>query len=122
MNTFAKALHDSPYHKQSLNDMGRLIYICQHDADSAESLFRKAIEVSPSFSYAYFNLAQLYLQEGKPDKAREVLMDYNPDEKQQRIDRLVWHYLSGSDALYYQHQAVAAERQLRDRMLQSLFH
>ena len=117
--TFAAALHDSPWHKQSLNDMGRLVYVTTHDADSAEVLFKKAIEVSPSFSYAWFNLAQLYLQEGKPEVAREVLMAYDPEAKRQRIDRLVWHYLSGDQALYYQHRLPAAEQQMRETLLKN---
>lgn len=114
---FAQALRDCPGHKQSLNDMARLVYTTTHDADSAEALFRKAIFVSPAFSYSYFNLAQLYLQEGKPEEARDLLLSYDLDGKQERIDRLVWHYLSGEQALYYSHQLVPAERQLRDQLL-----
>lgn len=117
LETFATALHDSPWHKQSLNDMGRLVYTVNHDTDSAETLFKKAIHVSPSFAHAYFNLAQLYLMEERPEEAREVLLAFDPDKKQQRIDRLVWHYLNGENALYYQHHLIPPEKQMRDRML-----
>ncbi len=117
IETFAQALQDSPWHKQSLNDLARLVYTTSHDADSSEHLFKKAIFVSPSFSYAYFNLAQLYLQEGKPEQAREVLLSFDLDGKQQRIDRLIWHYHTGDNALYYSHSLVPAERQMRDRLL-----
>lgn len=117
LETFAKAVHDSPWHKQSLNDMARLVYTVNHDADSAEALFKKAIHVSPSFAHAYFNLAQLYLIESQPALARETLLSFDPDKKQQRINRLVWHYLSGENALYYQHKLVPSEEQMRDRLL-----
>lgn len=117
LTTFAEALHDSPWHKQSLNDLGRLVYTVTHDADSAEVLFRRAIKVSPSFSYAWFNLAQLYLQEHQLEQAREVLLDYDLEGKQERITRLVWHYHQGETALYYQHHLVLAERQMRDQLL-----
>lgn len=117
IETFAQALQDSPWHKQSLNDLARLVYTSLHDADSSELLFKKAIFVSPSFSYAYFNLAQLYLQEGKPEQAREVLLSFDLDGKQQRIDRLIWHYHTGENALYYSHSLVPAERQMRDKLL-----
>lgn len=120
LSNFADALQASPWHKQSLNDMARLYYTVTHDADSAEALFRKAIHVSPSFSYAYFNLAQLLLQEGKPEEAREVLLSLDLDRKQDCIDRLLWHYLSGENAIFYQHKLVAAERQMRDRMLSGI--
>lgn len=117
LETFAQALHDSPCHKQSLNDLARLIYTSSHNADSAEALFKKAIFVSPSFSYAYFNLAQLYLQEGKKEEAQQALLNLDLDQKQQRIDRLIWHYHTGETALYYSHQLVPAERQFRDQLL-----
>lgn len=116
LETFAQALHDSPWHKQSLNDTGRLIYTSTHDADSAETLFRQAIMVSPSFSYARFNLAQLYLQEGRPAEARQVLLEYDLDAKQKRIDETVWQYLAGDQALYYQHRLVPAERQMKEAL------
>lgn len=117
LSVYASALHDSPWHKQSLNDMARLVYITHQDADSAEALFKKAIYVSPSFSYAYFNLAQLYIQEGRLDKARETLLSFDLDKKQQQIDRLIWHYHTGETALYYQHKLVPAERKMRDQLL-----
>lgn len=117
--TFAQALHDSPWHKQSLNDMGRLLYTSTHDADSAEKLFRQAIMVSPSFSYAWFNLAQLYLQEGRPEEARQVLLEYDLDAKQKRIDETVWQYLTADQALYYQHPLMLAERQTKEALLKA---
>ena len=117
---FARALRCSPYHKQSLNDLARCVYTDTHDADSAAALFREAIRISPSFSYAYFNLAQLYLMEGQPESAREVLLRLDLDGKEQRIRRLVWHYHSGETADYYYNHLVDAERQMRDQLLKSI--
>lgn len=117
LETFAQALHDSPWHKQSLNDMGRLLYTSTHNTDSAETILRQAIMVSPSFPYARFNLAQLYLQEGRFEEARQVLLEYDLDAKQKRIDETVWQYLAGDQALYYQHRLVPAERQMKEALL-----
>ena len=115
--TFRKALHDSPYDKQVMNDVARLLYTEQHQTDSAIALLREAIRISPAYSRSYFNLAQIYLHEGRPAEAREVLEQFDLDGKRARLNRNVWHYLQVGDAEYYLNSLIPAEEQMRDRLL-----
>ena len=115
--TFRRALHDSPYDKQVMNDVARLMYTEQAQADSAMALLREAIRISPAYSRSYFNLAQICLLEGRPAEAREVLEQFDLDGKRVRIERNVWNYLSVDDAMYYFNSLLPAEQQMRDRLL-----
>jgi Tfp pilus assembly protein PilF len=52
------------------------------DAEGAKLTFEELIREFPDFEWPYGNLAVLYLQEGKMDRAKELLkiaLDINPD-------------------------------------------
>ena len=118
--TFRKTLHDSPYDKQVLNDVARLMYTENHQTDSAITLLRQAVHISPHYSRSYFNLAQIYLSEGREREASDALHSLDLDAKRQRIEKNVWHYLSVQDATYYFESLLPAEQQLRERLLQAI--
>ena len=118
--TFRQALHDSPYNKQLLNDVARLEYTQNHNADTAIALLREAIRISPSFALSYFNLANVLYEERRIPEAIEVLKSFDIDSKQSASKAMVWHYHQGSTAHYYTDEVIDAERTRRDQMLQFL--
>lgn len=118
--TFEEALRATPWCKQALCDLGRLQYTQQHNADSAILLLREAIRISPSYTYAYLNLAQVYLLEHRPDEAYAVLDSLDLDRKEADLQRMVWHYHQGRTAYYYTDELVAAERKAVQRIRRTL--
>lgn len=114
---FRRSLHDSPYDKQVLNDVARLLYTENHATDSSIALLRKAIHISPAYSRSYFNLAQVYLSEDRPGQAIEVLSSFDLGNKRARIERDIWNYLSVDDATYYFTSLLPAEERMRARLL-----
>ena len=81
---------------------------------------KEAIRISPSYSYAYFNLAQVYILEGRISEARNLLAGMDFQSKQAKIDALIWQYHQGEDVVYYQEQVVPAEQEMRDHLLVQL--
>lgn len=118
LETYRMALHDSPYNKKILNDLGRLEYVVNHDIETAIFYLEESIRISPGYSYAYFNLAQVYLQENQKEKAAELLQQLDLDCKQGQMEKMVWHYHQGETANYYVHVAVPAERAYKERLLE----
>jgi Flp pilus assembly protein TadD len=118
IETFRKALQDSPYNKKILNDLGRIEYVVNHDVEKATAYFEEAIRISPGYAYAYFNLAQLYLQENQKRKAAEVLQQLDLEYKQQQMIKMVWHYHQDETANYYVHDAVPAEKAFKESLLE----
>ena len=110
IETFRIALNDSPWCKQVLTDLGRLEYTLNHDIDTAVALLRKAMAISPAYSYAYLNLAQLYVHEQEWQKAIEVLDMLDLDKKEDELRRMTWHYHQGETADYYTNRLVPTER------------
>ena len=119
-DAFSRARAAMPYNKQVLCDLGRIEYVQHHAVDTSIALLREAIRISPSFSHAHFNLAQVYLQEGRYDEAEEALLAMDIEGKSRRINQMVWHYHSGETALYYQHAVIEADSTTRNRMLQQV--
>ena len=64
-----------------------LKYKIKQNTDTAILFLQKAIKISPAYSYAYFNLAQLYIYEHEWQKAIEVLVDSRFDEVVELIDK-----------------------------------
>ena len=118
LEAYRTALHDSPFNKKILNDLGRLEYLVNHDMETATSYLREAIRISPGYSYAYFNLAQVYLQENQKEKAAEVLQQLDLEYKQRQMEKMVWHYHQGETANYYVHDAVPAEIAYKEHLLE----
>ena len=96
--------------------MGRLEYTKEHNTDTAILLLQKAIAISPAYSYAYFNLAQLYLYEQNFEKTVEVLDMLDLDKKEDELRRMTWHYHQGKTADYYTNKLVPAERKTMQRI------
>ena len=118
LEAYRTALHDSPFNKKILNDLGRLEYLVNHDMETATSYLRESIRISPGYSYAYFNLAQVYLQENQKEKAAEVLQQLDLKYKQRQMEKMVWHYHQGETANYYVHDAVPAEIAYKEHLLE----
>ena len=116
IESFRTALNAAPWCKQVLTDLGRLEYTKEHNTDTAISLLQKAIAISPAYSYAYFNLAQLYLYEQDFGKAVEVLDMLDLDKKEDELRRMTWHYHQGKTADYYTNKLVPAERKTVQRI------
>lgn len=116
IEAFRTAQEAAPWCKQVLTDLGRLEYTVEHNMGTAISLLQKAITISPAYSYAYFNLAQLYLHEHQWNKAIEVLDRLDLDKKEQELKRMTWHYHQGKTAEYYTNKLVPAERKTMQRI------
>ena len=120
IETFRIALQESPYNKKILTDLGRLEYVENHDVKQAIAYLEEAIRISPAYSYAYFNLAQVYIQEKQYQKALEVLNSMDLEYKHQQMWKMVWHYHQDETGNYYVHDAVPAEKNYRDRMVEQI--
>lgn len=118
LETYRKALHDSPYNKKILNDLGRLEYVVNHDVETATSYLKESIRISPGYSYAYFNLAQVYLHENQKEKAAEVLQQLDLEYKQLHMIEMVWHYHQDETANHYVHESIPAEIAYKERLLE----
>lgn len=116
IESFRTALKAAPWCKQVLSDLGRLEYTKEHNTDTAILLLQKAIAISPAYSYAYFNLAQLYLYEQNFEKTVEVLDMLDLDKKEDELRRMTWHYHQGKTADYYTNKLVPAERKTMQRI------
>ena len=116
IEAFRTAQEAAPWCKQVLTDLGRLEYTVEHNMGTAISLLQKTITISPAYSYAYFNLAQLYLHEHQWNKAIEVLDRLDLDKKEQELKRMTWHYHQGKTAEYYTNKLVPAERKTMQRI------
>ena len=82
---FRKAYHDAPYCKENLNDLGLEEYHTAHNLEQAECCLKEAIRISPNYLYPYFNLAYIYLQENKLEKAKAVADRIYMDEQKRDI-------------------------------------
>ena len=82
---FREACHDAPYCKENLNDLGLEEYHLAHNPESAIHAFEEAIRISPNYLYPYFNLAYLYLDEGKPEQAKAIVDRIYMDEQKRDI-------------------------------------
>ena len=111
-------MHDSPYDKQVLNDVARVLYTEMHETDSAAVLLEQAIYISPDYSRSYFNLAQMYLFENRPEEAAKILHSFDLDRKHSRMEKNIWYFLPVKDAEYYFKSLLPAEQNMRDRLLQ----
>jgi tetratricopeptide (TPR) repeat protein/peroxiredoxin len=69
-----KALKFRPAYPEALNNLG-VLYLRTRRRDEAVASFEECIRVAPGFDQAYMNLARVYAIEGKPEKARSVLLD-----------------------------------------------
>ena len=120
IETFRLALNDAPWCKQVLTDLGRLEYTVNSDVNTAIALLQKAMTISPAYSYAYLNLAQLYVHEREWQKAIEVLDKLDLDKKEAELRRMTWHYHQGETADYYTNRLVPTERKTVQRIRNSI--
>ena len=114
--TFRTALKDSPWCKQVLTDLARLEYTENHNTDLSIALFREAIRISPGYTYAYLNLAQVYIHEQRWNEAIAVLDSLDLDDKEQQLRDMTWHYHQGATVKYYIEQLVPSERMSVERL------
>ncbi|OLB21581.1 MAG: hypothetical protein AUH15_08765 [Acidobacteriales bacterium 13_2_20CM_55_8] len=70
-----RALKFRPAHPEALNNLG-VLYLRTRRRDEAVATFEECIRVAPGFDQSYLNLARVYAIEGKPDKARSILLDF----------------------------------------------
>jgi tetratricopeptide (TPR) repeat protein len=68
-----RALKVRPHYPEALNNLGILLLRTQRRDDAVRS-FEECIRAAPRFDQCYLNLAKVYVLEGAPDKAREVLL------------------------------------------------
>ncbi len=116
LSTFRAALKASPWCKQVITDLARLEYTELHNTDSSIAMFREAIRISPGYTYAYLNLAQVYIHEQRWAEAIAVLNSLDLDAKEQQLRDMTWHYHQGTTAEYYTNQLVPSERMSVDRI------
>ncbi len=121
IDCFRAAVRDCPNCKQALCDLGRLEYVVNNNFTEAEKNLRKAIGISPSYAYPYFNLAEILIKEKRYDEAIEVLESLDLEQKQQKIDKMIWEYVKEKDTKYYIDEVVPAEEAARQQMLSRIF-
>lgn len=118
---FRCAVHDFPNCKQALCDLGRLEYIVNHNVSEAEKCLRKSISISPSYAYPYFNLAEILIKEQRYDEALATLESLDLEQKQQKINEMVWLYVKEKDTNYYINEIVPAEESAKQQMLSRIY-
>lgn len=83
--SFRKALSVAPFHKQSLNELGKCEFFNENNQNKATLLFEEAIRISPNYAYPYFNLTHIYLINRNLSLAKNTINRINLDKKQQVI-------------------------------------
>ncbi|MBO7480732.1 MAG: O-antigen ligase family protein [Bacteroidales bacterium] len=121
IDCFRTAVHDCPNCKQALCDLGRLEYVVDHNFTEAEKNLRKAIGISPSYAYPYFNLAEILIKEHRYDEAIATLESLDLKQKQQKIDEMIWLYVKENDTKYYRKELVPAEAAVIQQMLSRIY-
>ena len=115
---FRRALAASPHCKQALTDMGRLQYTQCHNADSAIICLEEAIRISPGYTNAYINLAQVYMHEKRPCDALAAARRLDMKKRKEQIEKMVWHYYEVSEAEYYTLYLIPSQEKAIDRIIQ----
>ena len=68
-----EAYRHAPYDKKNLHALGHDAYYLNHDLEAAEFYLNEAIRISPNYLDPYFTLAQIYIEEGDLDHAKETV-------------------------------------------------
>ena len=121
IDCFRAAVHDCPNCKQALCDLGRLEYVVNNNFTEAEKNLRKAIDISPSYAYPYFNLAEILIKEQRYDEAVATLESLDLEQKQKNIDNMIRLYIREKDVHYYIDELVPAEEAARQQMLSRIY-
>ena len=83
---FEKAVDLEPSNPEMLNALG-VALMQQGESGRALQIFEKCLRIAPNFGLTAINMAELYLSEGKADKAHDVLLEFlkrNPENKEVR--------------------------------------
>ena len=112
LGSFRQARHHAPFCKKNLNDLGLAEYYLVHDLAEAETCFKEAIRISPSYLYPYLNLAYVYLRENEPQKAKEMADQIHYDEHKRDILK--------ADAVFFEPLNAEAARQKIDADFKSV--
>lgn len=89
---FKAALSVAPYHKQTLNELGKCEFFDEKNSTTAVQLLLKAIKISPNYAYPYFNLASIYLAEHKRNQALEILNRLDLQQKELSFSKNAVYY------------------------------
>lgn len=111
------AIKDSPFHKKSLTDLGRVEYLERNDTSAAIRYLKKAISVSPNYSTAYFTLSEVYRREGRKEEALETLNALDLDKKQHIIDKGIKCYFGPQKARSYTSSVIEEERKTKQELI-----
>ncbi len=92
-NEFARAVQLQPRSVEALNGLG-VVLMQMGDDGEAMQRFEQCRQLAPAYDRPYLNMAALYLNAGKPQKAHQILSEYlvkdpdNPDIRQalQEVD------------------------------------
>lgn len=117
LKEYRLAVHDSPFHKQSLTDLGRVEYLEGNDTAASIKHLKEAILISPNFSTAYFTLAEVFRREGRKTEALETLCALDLDKKQQIIDKEKNCFLSPEKAKIFSDFVVAEEKATKQELI-----
>lgn len=111
------AVKDSPFHKQSLTDLGRVEYLEGNDTSASVKYLKRAMQISPNYSIAFFTLAEILRKEGRYDEALETLYALDLDRKQQIIDKAIYSYMSPQKAEAFSCFAVNEEKTIMQKLI-----
>ncbi len=111
------AVKDSPFHKQSLTDLGRVEYQEGNDTSASFKYLKKAISISPNYSIAYFTLAEILRREGRYKEALETLYALDLEKKQQIINKAIYSYLSPQKAEAFSRFVVNEEKTTKQELI-----
>lgn len=74
-----------PQDKENLHALGHDAYYLNHDLEAAEFYLNEAIRISPNYLDPYFTLAQIYIEEGDLDHAKETVDNIYMDKDKKDI-------------------------------------
>jgi O-antigen ligase len=81
---YKKAYDANPYHIHVLNNLATC-YEIQGNHDQAIEFYNKALKIYPQFEEAMINLGATYYNCGRYEKAYEILLQCDPNTKDQRL-------------------------------------
>jgi Flp pilus assembly protein TadD len=119
---FAKALEIYPDHSSLLVNYGTTL-LALGEVNKAEVFFRAAIRQSPNNHSTYNSLAQIFLNQKKPKKARDMLLlavIVNPKFAQGHANLAMLYAMMNQGSKAKEHLAKAVQLGLRNSLTESL--
>jgi tetratricopeptide (TPR) repeat protein len=90
LKDFQLAAKQHPYCHYVLNDLGSVLYLTGK-TEEAKKMYARAIAISPHYTDALLNLAQILCQENKNAEALELVKSAQNSPKKDQLLNLIYH-------------------------------